>query len=168
MTQDGFIIALPRVGKNGKIIQVYKLRTMVKEAPSLQAYVFATYGLDVVTGKFRDDPRITPVGRILRRYWIDELPMLWNVLKGNMKLVGVRPISEHYFSLYNEEVQKRRIQYKPGLIPPLYADLPKGLDEIQESEMRYLDSYDKNPVLTDLKYIIKIFYNIFFRGARSG
>ena len=55
-----------------------------------------------------------------------------------MKLVGVRPLSQHYFSLYTKELQDKRILCKPGLVPPYYADMPKNLDEIIASEMRYL------------------------------
>ncbi|HQB87210.1 MAG TPA: hypothetical protein PLL51_09445, partial [Bacteroidales bacterium] len=61
----------------------------------------------------------------------------------------------------------RRIRYKPGLIPPFYADMPKNLDEIQASENRYLDSYEKNPVLTDIRYFFKSVGNILFKHARS-
>jgi lipopolysaccharide/colanic/teichoic acid biosynthesis glycosyltransferase len=84
-----------------------------------------------------------------------------------MKLVGVRPLSKQYFELYNEELQKRRIKYKPGLIPPFYADMPSNLDEIQLSETRYLDSYEKHPFLTDFRYFWKSWWNILFRNARS-
>ena len=99
---------------------------------------------------------------------MDEFPMLINFFKGNMKLVGVRPLSRHYFDLYNKSLQDRRIKYKPGLIPPFYADLPSDLDAIQESETRYLDKYDKHPILTDFTYFWKSVWNILFRYARSG
>ena len=100
--------------------------------------------------------------------WLDELPMLINYFKGNMKLVGVRPLSRHYFELYNRDLQKRRIKYKPGLIPPFYADLPSDLDAIQKSESRYLDLYDKSPVMTDFRYFRKSVWNILFKHVRSG
>lgn len=166
MNDSGIIISLPRVGLHGKTIHVYKLRTMIPGAQHLQAFVFASNGL-TVNGKFANDPRITSVGHILRKYFLDELPMLINLVKGDMKLVGVRPISEHYFSLYDDEVQRRRIQYKPGLIPPYYADLPRGLDQMQKSEMKYFDAYDRQPVLTDIYYFLKAMVNIVFRFARS-
>jgi lipopolysaccharide/colanic/teichoic acid biosynthesis glycosyltransferase len=94
--------------------------------------------------------------------------MLINYFKGNMKLVGVRPLSKHYFELYNKDLQKRRIKYKPGLIPPFYADLPSDLDAIQASENRYLDSYDRHPVRTDFRYFWKSVFNILFKHVRSG
>lgn len=118
-------------------------------------------------GRIQDDFRITSWGGLSRKIWLDELPMLINLFKRNMKLVGVRPLSRHYFELYNPDLRERRIRYKPGLIPPFYADMPKNLDEIQASENRYLDSYEKNPVLTDIRYFFKSVGNILFKHARS-
>ena len=166
MRDDGILISLPRVGKDGRMIKVYKIRTMCPGAQHMQAMVFATNGL-AVGGKFRDDPRITPLGRILRKYWIDEIPMLINLLKGDVKLLGVRPISEHYFSLYHPEVKERRIKYRPGLIPAIYADAPQTFAEIQRSEINYLNAYSKHPYLTDAKYLFKVLVNIIFKNTRS-
>jgi lipopolysaccharide/colanic/teichoic acid biosynthesis glycosyltransferase len=84
-----------------------------------------------------------------------------------MKIVGVRPLSQHYFSLYTEEVKAKRIQFKPGLIPPFYVDLPNTLPEIMESEMNYLTAYEKHPFLTDCKYFWKALWNILIKKARS-
>ena len=85
-----------------------------------------------------------------------------------MKLVGVRPLSAHYFSLYSEELQNLRVKFKPGLLPPFYADMPKTMDEIQASEMKYLRSCEKHgSFTTDVKYLILILRNIFFKNARS-
>jgi lipopolysaccharide/colanic/teichoic acid biosynthesis glycosyltransferase len=83
-----------------------------------------------------------------------------NMFEGNMKLVGIRPLSKQYFELYDEEVRERRLKYKPGLVPPYYADMPTDLEGIQASEMKYLDSYDKHPLLTDARYFIKSWWNI--------
>jgi lipopolysaccharide/colanic/teichoic acid biosynthesis glycosyltransferase len=162
----GPFIKLRRIGKNGQIIKVYKFRTMHPYSEYLQEYIYSRHNLDQ-GGKFKNDFRVSTLGRIMRKFWIDELPMLINLLKGQLKIVGVRPLSEHYFSLYNKELQKRRIKYKPGLIPPFYADLPKTLDEIMASEIKYLDQYDKHPLITDIKYFFKAIFNIFFRHARS-
>lgn len=162
----GALIALPRVGKNGEIIKVYKLRTMHPYSEYIQDYVYKLYDLQE-GGKFKDDFRITTWGAICRRIWLDELPMLINYFKGNMKLVGVRPLSRQYFDLYRKEVQERRIKYKPGLIPPFYADMPSDLDSIQESELKYLNSYDNNPLLTDFRYFWTSWWNILFRKVRS-
>ena len=162
----GAMIALPRIGKDGNIIKVYKLRTMHPYSEYIQDYLYKLYDLED-GGKFRNDFRITSWGSVYRKVWFDELPMLINLLKGNMKLVGVRPLSKHYFELYRKDVQERRIKYKPGLIPPFYADMPTDLESIQTSELKYLDSFDKQPFLTDLRYFRKSMWNIFFRHARS-
>jgi lipopolysaccharide/colanic/teichoic acid biosynthesis glycosyltransferase len=162
----GALIALPRVGKDGKIIKVYKLRTMHPYSEYIQDYVYKLHDLQN-GGKFKHDFRITSWGKICRKIWIDELPMIINFLKGEMKLFGVRPLSRQYFDLYRPEVRERRTKYKPGLIPPFYADMPENLEEIQASEIRYLNSYDKNPLQTDFRYILKSSWNIIIRTARS-
>src|SRR5690606_24682592 len=100
-------------------------------------------------GKFKNDFRIPTWGRWMRRLWLDELPMIINVLRGEMKLVGVRPLSRHYFNLYPPEIQELRTRHTPGLLPPFYRDLPKAFDEIVASEARYLRSYEKMPLRTD-------------------
>jgi lipopolysaccharide/colanic/teichoic acid biosynthesis glycosyltransferase len=166
-TNYGPIIALPRVGKNGEIIKVYKLRTMHPYSEYIQDYVYTQHDLRG-SGKFNDDFRITSWGAVCRKIWLDEVPMFINFFKGNMKLVGIRPLSRQYFELYKPDLRERRIRYKPGLIPPFYADMPSNLEEIQASEARYLDAWDKNHVITDIKYFIKSAFNILFRHARSG
>ena len=132
----------------------------------LQEFVFNNNGLQE-GGKFKDDPRITPTGRIMRRYWVDELPNLISICRGQMKLFGLRPISEHYLSLYPESFQQLRKRFKPGLVPPEYVDLPTTIDEIVESESRYLEAYQRQPFQTDLRYMSKAFYNIFIKKVRS-
>ena len=114
-----------------------------------------------------NDFRVTTWGSFCRKIWLDEFPMFINVFKGELKLVGVRPLSKHYFGLYDPGVQDRRTKYKPGLIPPFYYDMPKDLESIQASEIKYLDSYDKNPFLTDFRYLFVSVWNILFRHVRS-
>ena len=162
----GFVIKLRRIGKDKKIIDFYKLRTMHPFSEYLQEYIYKKNNL-TKGGKISNDFRISPEGRIFRKFWLDELPMLYNWFKGHIKLVGVRPISEHYFNLYSKELQEMRIKYKPGLIPPFYYDLPKSFNDIMKSEMNYLKAYEKNPILTDLKYLFHSLINIFFKRARS-
>ena len=162
----GFLITLKRVGKNGKIIKVYKLRTMHPFSEYLQEYLFQKNNLQD-GGKIKDDFRISPEGKILRRLWIDELPMFYNFFKGEMKLIGVRPLSPHYFSLYTKELQEFRIKTKPGLIPPFYVDMPVSLEEIMASEMKYLNAYEKRPLQTDFSYFFKAIYNILIKRKRS-
>ncbi len=162
----GPIVALERIGKGGKIIQVYKMRTMHPFAEYLQEYIYHQAGLEE-GGKFKNDFRISTLGKILRTFWLDELPMLVNMFRGELKLFGVRPLSRQYFELYTKELQERRIKYKPGLVPPFYVDNPKTLEEIMASEIKYLDAYDKNPFLTDFKYFWIAVYNIIIRRYRS-
>jgi len=162
----GPFVKLRRVGKNGKIIYVYKLRTMHPFAEYIQDFVYEKNQLKE-GGKFKNDFRITTLGRIFRKFWIDELPMLINFVKGEMKLVGVRPLSSHYFNLYDEDLQELRTKFKPGLIPPFYYDLPETLEEIQDSERKYLKSYQKHPFLTDWRYFWVAMKNIIIRRKRS-
>jgi len=162
----GLFIRLKRYGKNGKVLGVYKMRTMHAYSEYLQEYVYNKHSLQE-GGKFNNDFRVTPTGKIMRKLWLDELPMIFNLLKGDMKLVGVRPLSKHYFNLYTDELKEKRLKHKPGLIPPFYVDLPETLDEIMESEEKYLDEFTKHPFLTDTKYFFKAFYNILFKHARS-
>jgi lipopolysaccharide/colanic/teichoic acid biosynthesis glycosyltransferase len=162
----GPLIKLRRVGKNGKNINVYKLRTMHPYSEFIQDYVYKKEGLKE-GGKFKSDFRVSTLGRFFRTIWLDELPMILNLIKRDLKIVGVRPISQHYFNLYPEEHQQRRIKYMPGLVPPFYVDNPKTLEEIIASEKKYFDAWDRNPLRTDLKYFFLAFYNIIFKRARS-
>jgi hypothetical protein len=163
----GPLIQLNRIGKNGEHFMVYKFRTMSPYSEYLQEYIYNRSSLKA-GGKFNKDIRITSMGSILRKYWLDELPMLINFFKREMKLVGVRPLSEQYFNLYSKELQEMRIKYKPGLMPPFYADMPKTLMEIEASEMRYLRACEEKGVfLTDLHYFSLILKNILIKNARS-
>jgi lipopolysaccharide/colanic/teichoic acid biosynthesis glycosyltransferase len=165
----GILIRLNRIGKDGNEFKVYKFRTMHSYAEYLQAYIHEKNNLEE-GGKFKNDPRVSTIGKFLRKTWLDEFPMLINVLiKRNMKIVGVRPLSRHYFSLYTKELQEKRVQFKPGLIPPYYAQFPtpKTLEEIEKNELDYLNAYEKHPVLTDLRYLFKALNNILIHKARS-
>ena len=135
-------------------------------AEYLQGFVYEKVGLDN-GGKFKNDFRVSNLGKFMRMFWIDELPMLINLFRGDLKLFGVRPLSHQYFNLYDKELQKRRIRYKPGLIPPFYVDNPQTLEEIMSSEIKYLDAYDRRPFMTDFKYFFKAVFNIIFKKYRS-
>lgn len=158
----GLIIRLRRVGKNGNVINVYKFRTMHPYSEYLQEYIAKNNSLKQ-GGKFNRDFRITAWGKMLRKSRIDELPMIINFLRGDLKLVGVRPLSLQYYNMYEEDIRSRRIKYKPGLFPPFFADLPKTFSEIMDSERKYLDNYEAKPVKTDFIYLLKILYNINFK-----
>ncbi|MBK8489366.1 MAG: sugar transferase [Saprospirales bacterium] len=162
----GPLIKLRRVGKNGKLVNVYKMRTMSPYSEYVQGLIYEWHGLGN-GAKFKDDPRITPVGSFMRKYWIDELPMLYNLVRGDLKIFGVRPISPHYFSLYPQEFQEFRKQFKPGLIPPVYVEVPNSLEDTVDIERRYLEAYKKRPLLTDLRYTYQALYNILIKRVRS-
>jgi len=162
----GPIFRQRRLGKGGKIIYIYKLRTMHPFAEYLHQYIFEKHQLEE-SGKIKGDFRITSWGRFFRKTWLDELPMLVNWLKRDVKLVGVRPLSETFFKTYPEELQKERIKFKPGLIPPYYADMPQGIEQVWESERQYLGKYRKHPWLTDFTYFFRALNNILFHHAKS-
>jgi len=132
----------------------------------LQEYVYHTNDLQE-GGKFKDDFRVTSWGKVLRALWIDELPQFGNFFKGELALVGVRALSEHYYSLYPPDMQELRLKVKPGLLPPFYADMPSTFDEIVESERRYILSKMEKPFRTDWKYFWKGVWNILVKRARS-
>jgi len=163
----GPVVRLKRIGLNGELFRVYKFRTMFPYSEFIQKDVFEKNLLDK-SGKIKDDFRRNGVGNFIRRLWIDELPQIYNWLKGDVNLVGVRALSEHYYSLYPKDLQDLRIQFKPGLVPPYYADLPQSFEGIFKSERRYLLSKKEKPFSTDIKYFCKAFVNIVFKGARSG
>ena len=162
----GLFFKMKRIGYKGKIIKVYKLRTMHPYSEYCQELIINNNKL-ANSGKISNDYRITYWGRIFRKYWIDELPMIINLFKGDLNLVGVRPLSENYFSKYPKDLQELRIKVKPGLIPPYYVDLPSNFKEILNSERKYLESKLINPFKTDIIYFLKAFINIVFKGARS-
>ena len=164
---EGVIFTMRRVGKDGKPIRVVKLRTMHPYSEYLQDLVFKRHSL-APGGKFKDDFRIPRWGTLMRRLWLDEIPMIWNWVRGDLKLVGVRPISEHYLDLYPENVRCARCGHRPGLIPPFYADLPSSFEEIVASEARYMESYESSPLRTDIRYFFKALRNIIGNRARSG
>ena len=162
----GPIVKLKGIGHHGRIINIYKFRTMYPFSEFIQKDVFEENNLDA-SGKFLNDFRITSWGRILRKYFIDEIPQLYNWLRSDINLVGVRAISKHYYNLYPKDLKELRINFKPGLIPPYYADMPTTFDEIVESEVRYLQKKKEKPIITNMIYFVKALINIIFSGARS-
>lgn len=162
----GPFVSLRRVGKNKKILTIYKLRTMYPYSEYIQKYVYDMQGTSN-GDKADNDFRITSWGHIFRKFWLDELPMFINLMRGDVKIVGVRPLSKTKFNTYPVELQEKRTKTKPGLIPPFYADVPSTQEGFYESEDRYLEEYFKSPVSTDVRYFFKAMYNIIFKKARS-
>lgn len=163
----GPLYKMPRLGKNGKLIGVYKFRTMHPYSEYLQDYIVSAYGY-AETGKPANDFRIPKWGKFMRRLWLDELPQLWNVLKGELKLVGVRPVSERYFQDIPKEMQKLRLTQIPGCVPPYVALNRDGnVMSVLQSEKEYLEEKIRNPFTTDMKYFVHAIFNIVFRHKRS-
>ena len=162
----GPLVKFSRMGLNGSNIDVHKFRTMYPYSEYLQEYIYERNKLQQ-GGKINNDFRVTAIGKFMRMAWLDELPMLYNWIKGEMNLVGVRPLSYHYFNLYPKGLQKLRKTVVPGLVPPFYADLPKTFEEICESERRYINAYMAHPVRTQWGYFWKAAFNIVVKKARS-
>ena len=163
----GPLIKLRRVGKHKKFVYFYKVRTMHPYAEYIQKYVFDQRGGMNIADKSDDDWRITSWGKIMRKYWLDELPMLINWVKRDVKLVGVRPLSKTMFDTYPKWLQDKRTKCKPGLIPPFYIDHPETFEELYASEDKYLTEYLKHPVWTDVKYFFLTMRSILFKRMHS-
>ena len=159
-------IRLPRTGKNAKRIFVYKLRTMEPYSEYIQDFVIEKNGFNS-DGTIKNDFRITKFGIFLRRYWLDELPMLFNLFNGNLKIIGFRPLSDVMLNSYPKDFIEVRNRYKPGLIPPYYIDNPDTFEGLIESEKKYIEQYAKNGFITDMKYFFMFLNRIFFKGVRS-
>lgn len=159
------LFAQKRIGKNGQKIKIYKIRTMSPFASFAQKYLYQREGFGKM-GKPENDFRVTPWGKFLRKYWIDELPQIINLFKGEMKLVGFRPLTPNFFKVLPKDLQEQRIKYLPGLIPQCYADQPKNLPQRIASERKYLKELAKNGWKTDLLYFLKALLAI-IRGERG-
>lgn len=163
----GPLVKLPRICKDHEIVYFYKLRTMHPYSEYIQNYVFDQHGGMNISDKSDNDFRITTWGRFMRRYWLDELPMLINFLKRDVKLVGVRPLSRAMFEKYPIELQEKRTKVKPGLIPPFYIDHPQTFEELFASEDKYLTEYLEHPIRTDIKYFLLTMRSILFKRMHS-
>jgi lipopolysaccharide/colanic/teichoic acid biosynthesis glycosyltransferase/GT2 family glycosyltransferase len=149
------IFKQPRAGEFGKPFTIFKLRTMVDGADRM---VPALHSLNPLTGpafKVPNDPRVTRVGRALRRWSLDELPQFWNVLRGEMSLVGPRPEVMRLVDQYSDE-QRQRLVVKPGLTGPVQVNGRDGLD-FDERLMLELDYLRNYSLASDLKIILKTF-----------
>ena len=131
-----------RVGQDGRGFTMWKLRSMVQDADGRLAALAAHSDADGLLFKMREDPRVTSVGRWLRRFSIDELPQLWNVLRGDMSLVGPRPPLPGEYARYHDATH-RRLRVKPGLTGLWQvsgrSDLP--WEEAVRLDLRYVDNW---------------------------
>jgi exopolysaccharide biosynthesis polyprenyl glycosylphosphotransferase len=149
-----------RVGQNMRTIKIYKFRSMVKDAENKKQKLMSQNELNGAVFKITDDPRITRVGKFLRRTSIDELPQFWNVLKGEMSLVGTRPPTP-------DEVEKydiwhyRRVSIKPGITGLWQVsgrNRIKDFDEIVKLDLRYIDEWN---LWLDIKILLKTLIVVF-------
>lgn len=142
-----------RAGRNGKPFRMYKFRTMVDGAEGMRAGMASAQGLEEPVLKFRDDPRITRVGRFLRRWSLDELPQFVNVLRGEMSLVGPRPEELYVVDMYSPR-HRQRLRATPGVTGPMQvsgrADLT--LEERVRIEVGYIN---RASLLEDAGILVK-------------
>ena len=104
----------------------------------------------------------------MRRYWLDEIPQLYNVLKGDLKLVGIRPVSDDILKIYQRKCNGLRLTQKPGCVPP-YVSLNRNgnVMSVLQAEKEYLEEKIRNPYSTDTKYLFKAVFNILFKHKRT-
>ena len=143
-----------RVGVNGRVFEFYKFRSMYVDAEERKKDLMEHNEMQGLMFKIKHDPRITKVGAFIRRTSIDELPQFWNVLKGDMSLVGTRPPTLDEYQQYNY-YQKRRISFRPG-ITGLWqisgrSDI-KDFDEVVKLDLEYIDNWS---LFLDFKIIFK-------------
>jgi len=155
LTSPGPILFLQeRVGLNKRRFKIYKFRTMVPNAERLMAELEKRNEASGPVFKMKNDPRITPVGKFLRRSSIDELPQLLNVLAGDMSLVGPRPLPVRDYEGFNEDWQRRRFSVKPGITCLWQVNGRSGIsfDQWMLLDLQYMDEWS---LWLDMKILAK-------------
>lgn len=149
-----------RCGKNGKPFKFYKFRSMSVDAELKLGELLSKNEMNGPAFKIKDDPRITRVGKFIRRTSIDELPQLWNILKGDMSIVGPRPSVPREVEQYTD-YQRQRLSITPGLTC-FWQIMPKrnsiSFDEWMELDMKYIQ---EQSFLTDWKIIFATIRAVF-------
>jgi exopolysaccharide biosynthesis polyprenyl glycosylphosphotransferase len=132
-----------RVGLSKRQFTIYKFRTMVANAEQLQDKLLAMNEMTGPVFKIQKDPRVTPLGRILRKTSIDELPQLLNVLKGDMSLVGPRAMSLRDYQRFDQDWQRRRFSVKPGItcLWQVHGRSSVPFEKWMELDMQYIDKW---------------------------
>ncbi len=155
-----------RVGKNGRKFKIYKFRSMYKDAEQRKQELMEKNEMKGLMFKLSDDPRITKVGKFIRKTSLDEFPQFINVLKGDMSLVGTRPPTEDEFLQY-ESQHKRRLMLKPGLTGLWQVSGRSDINDFEEVVRMDLEYIDNWSVKMDAKLIFKtVGIVVFGRGAR--
>jgi exopolysaccharide biosynthesis polyprenyl glycosylphosphotransferase len=151
-----------RVGRNGKRFIIFKYRTMSIDAEQRKKDLMDKNDLDGAVFKMKDDPRITPIGKFMRKFSLDELPQFINVLKGEMGLVGTRPPTPDEVCQY-QKWHHRRISIRPGLTGLWQVsgrNRISNFDEIVKLDLNYIDSWS---MWLDIKIIFKTIFVLFQR-----
>lgn len=155
-----------RVGRNGRYFYIYKFRSMYKDAEARKAALMEKNEMKGLMFKMTDDPRVTKVGKFIRATSIDELPQFWNILKGDMSLVGTRPPTVDEFQQY-EARHKRRLSMKPGLTGLWQVSGRSNIEDFEEVVRMDLDYIDNWSLQLDAKIILKTIVVIFKKvGAK--
>lgn len=143
-----------RIGLNKRLFDIYKFRTMRADAEQLQADLEQHNEVDGPAFKMKNDPRITPLGKWLRKTSIDELPQLFNVLKGDMSLVGPRPLPVRDFKGFEVDIHRRRFSVKPGItcLWQISGRSNISFNTWMELDMNYIDKWS---FWLDLKILLK-------------
>jgi exopolysaccharide biosynthesis polyprenyl glycosylphosphotransferase len=167
LTSPGTVFfAQKRVGLNKREFTMFKFRTMIPAAESMQENLVHLNEMTGPVFKIKNDPRITPLGHFLRKMSIDELPQLFNVLKGDMSLVGPRAMSVRDYQLFNEDWQRRRFSVPPG-ITCLWQVLGRNSIPFEQwmiLDMQYIDGWS---LWLDIK-ILALTIPAVFRGLGAG
>jgi exopolysaccharide biosynthesis polyprenyl glycosylphosphotransferase len=167
LTSPGPVLfAQKRVGLNKRVFTMYKFRTMVPAAESLQEGLSHLNEMSGPVFKIKNDPRVTPLGRMLRRSSIDELPQLFNVLKGDMSLVGPRAMSVRDYQSFSEDWQRRRFSVPPGItcLWQIYGRNTIPFEQWMMLDMQYIDGWS---LWLDLK-ILALTIPAVWRGLGAG
>jgi exopolysaccharide biosynthesis polyprenyl glycosylphosphotransferase len=143
-----------RVGLNKRRFLIYKFRTMVTNAEEMMPQLEKRNEVSGPVFKIKDDPRITGIGKWLRRTSIDELPQLFNVLKGDMSLVGPRPLPVRDYQGFNEDWQRRRFSVRPGItcLWQVQGRSSIAFEQWMELDIQYLDEWS---LWLDLKILAR-------------
>ena len=154
-----------RVGKNGRKFKIYKFRSMYRDAEQRKKELLERNEMRGFMFKVTDDPRITKVGKFLRKTSIDEFPQFLNVLRGDMSLVGTRPPTEDEFVQY-EGRHKRRLMLKPGLTGLWQVSGRSNIQDFEEVVRLDLEYIDRWSLKLDVKLVLKTVLAV-FRGKGS-
>lgn len=159
------IFTQQRVGYNKRIFPMYKFRTMIPDAEQKLEELLDKNEADGPAFKIKDDPRLIKGGGLLRRYSLDELPQLWNVLHGDMSVVGPRPLSVRDYGLMPEDWQLRRFSMKPGLtcIWQVSGRNDVKFDEWMQMDLKYIDTWS---LKNDFVIVVKTFFEVLRGGGK--